>query len=168
MRIAFRGMAAALTVVAACSGFAQPLTPSPTTPETQLQEILNGTPASKTKTASCTPARTGAKQVHLGVPGVSLAPAGEGRPPLAVGEFRPYVFVVCSKGMPRIFFVPSTGDDSGFATEALSIIGAAHLGGKALNIIYDPADVSGQDLGCASPICKRMLAITMVEPAPGE
>jgi hypothetical protein len=73
--------------------------------------------------------------------------------------------------MPRIFFVPSTGDDGGFATEVLSIAGAAHLGGKALRIVYDPADISGQGIGCPSPICKRMLAITMVdavEPSPGD
>jgi hypothetical protein len=111
-------------------------------------------------------------QEHRGTPGVMV---GTLPPPLHPGEFRPHVFVRCGvttlpKEYPSIFFVPVTEKDKLFATHALSVIGAAHLSGRYVNIIFDPADDSGKELGCNPLICKRILAVTMVNsplPTPG-
>jgi hypothetical protein len=154
-----------LTLPSTAVAIAQPLGPvpelQPSEAEQKLRDFLDGDPASKTKTVLCQPTGTGAKQEHVGRPPVVIGSTEN--PTLGPGEFRPQVFVVCSKGIPRIFFVPSTDADRAFATQALSIIGAAHLSSKPLSIVFDPADRSGETIGCHPAICKRILAITMRE-----
>lgn len=139
--------------------------------ETELEDFLRGDPASSTKSKTCLPMSIGAKQEHVGRPPVNLLPPGGSPPPpppLPGGEFRPHVFVTCSlkepgPNLPAVFFVPVTPQDQAFASQALSIMGAAHLSGKHLKIVYDPQDRSGDQIGCKSPICKRILAISTAE-----
>jgi hypothetical protein len=86
---------------------------------------------------------------------------------LAFREFLPQVLVTCAHNNdPSMFFVPVTSEDEVFASQALSVMGAAHLSGKLLEITYDPADTSGELIGCFAPACKRILAIDMVDAHP--
>jgi hypothetical protein len=129
----------------------------------ELRRLLEGDPASPTQTISCQPIATGTKQRHEGTGGITTP--GRPAPPLPPGEFRPHIFVVCglSQSVTRVFFVPITDNDKIFASHALSVIGAAHLSGKYLNIVFDPTDRSGEQIGCRPDLCKRMLAVIMVQ-----
>ena len=161
------------SAISMCAPSAQPAPGTVVDPADELRNLIDGVPASATRSKSCLPDATGAKHLHVGVPGIEPFRPGAEVPPLPSGEFRPHVFVRCSlrgpgPNLPAIFFVPITTNNQVFASQTLSIIGAAHLSGKLLRIIYDPSDTSGAQIGCPAPICRLILSITMVDaPAPG-
>ena len=162
---------AAVFFSAIAMGEASAQPPDIVDPKDELRELIEGVPASATRSKSCQPNATGAKHLHVGTPGVVPSPPGAEPPPLPQGEFRPHVFVRCALGgpgpnFPAVFFVPITTNDQAFASQVLSIVGAAHLSGKLLTIVYDPRDTSGAQIGCRAPICKLILAIAMVDPPP--
>jgi hypothetical protein len=132
-----------------------------------LKDFLDGDPAAPTRVKTCRVVSSGAKQSHKGRPG-GITPPGTPPPALPPGEFSAQVFVTCSLDgpaprLPAIFFVPVTPEDQVFASQALSVMGAAHLSGKLLRITFDPADTSGNQMGCVPRVCKRILAIHMTD-----
>jgi hypothetical protein len=78
---------------------------------------------------------------------------------LPSGAFRRHVFLVCSGGLPRIFFASIEGEGRTFADEALSGAAAAEIADKTLIVLYDPSDTSDDQVYCKLPICARMLSI---------
>src|SRR5258706_15958550 len=52
------------------------------------------------------------------------------------------------------YFAVSTEQDPRFAARALSIIEAAQLGDKYLNILFDANDTTGQQWGCTPSDCR--------------
>jgi hypothetical protein len=56
------------------------------------------------------------------------------------------------------FFALGTGDPPHTA-RILSILSMAHVTGKPLLILYDPADTRGDEIGCAVNDCRLILAV---------
>jgi hypothetical protein len=64
------------------------------------------------------------------------------------------------------YFAASATSDPRFAARALSIVEAAQLGDKYLNVLFDPNDQSGQAYGCALVDCRPLLAVVLRESYP--
>jgi hypothetical protein len=56
------------------------------------------------------------------------------------------------------FFALGTGDPPHTA-RILSLLSMAHVTGKRLLILYDPADTRGDEIGCLTQDCRLILAV---------
>jgi hypothetical protein len=77
-----------------------------------------------------------------------------------VSTYEERIHVRCSKaasGGIWFFAVPTA--NSAYAARILSILTAAHIAGKNIEIQYDPNDKSGDQFGCGATDCRRIVSV---------
>jgi len=79
--------------------------------------------------------------------------------PVEVMTYTNRVHVKCSAAIGGIrFFAVSTADSQN-ASRILSVLSTALVAGRTLNILYDPADLSGVSFGCQTNNCRTIRAV---------
>jgi hypothetical protein len=92
-------------------------------------------------------------------------------PPAAYGEqtwatctpvetmlYHSRLHVRCAESVGGIrFFALATSDP--LAPLFLSVIESAHVAGRTIKVLYDPADLSGSSLNCDNADCRLMIAV---------
>ena len=83
---------------------------------------------------------------------------------VGVAAYAERIHVECSVAAPGgiRFFALSTANSSN-AARTLSVLSMAHVTGKPLEILYDPADLSGADFGCQTDDC-RLIQSAIIKP----
>ena len=83
--------------------------------------------------------------------------------PVESAAFPQGMRVKCDKRVGGHFwFFASDGGDPHFTALALSVVEAAELAGKSINIFFDPLD-AWAGLGCTQTDCRRLKIVTMTE-----
>jgi hypothetical protein len=77
-----------------------------------------------------------------------------------VSTYENRIHVRCSTAATGgiVFFAVPTAN-SAYAARVLSVLTAAHIAGKNIEIQYDPNDTSGANFGCAASDCRRMVSV---------
>lgn len=88
--------------------------------------------------------------------------------PVETATFVERIHVLCEQPVDGkfAFFAVSTAN-APFAARALSIFEAGQLGDKFVNVLFDPADVTGPSFGCLAIDCRPFAAVTLRESLPG-
>ncbi len=79
--------------------------------------------------------------------------------PVEVMTFHERIHVRCAAAIGGIVFFAAPTQDTQFVNRVLSIIESAQVAGRTLSIQYDPADLSGINIGCQNFDCRLILAI---------
>lgn len=69
------------------------------------------------------------------------------------------VHVQCAAPVGNISYFAVSGADAAVAARILSVASTALVSGRTLTIWYDPADLSGQNIGCQNTDCRLILGI---------
>lgn len=69
------------------------------------------------------------------------------------------VHVKCSAAVSGISYFAVSSSNADTANRAMSTINAAMVSGRNLNVLYDPADLSGSSIGCSNSDCRLIQAI---------
>jgi len=73
------------------------------------------------------------------------------------GEHR--LHVRCEESVGGISFFAASTEDPALAARYLSSLSTAMVAGKTVQILYDPADLSGAAFGCQTNDCRVMLLL---------
>lgn len=76
--------------------------------------------------------------------------------PVAVAAFDNRVHVECAASIGGVRFFATPNSNPAHAARVLSVLTAAQMAGRTLNILYDPADTSGTDFGCLAADCRKI------------
>lgn len=90
------------------------------------------------------------------------SPAGESWTscvPVAVANFHNRVHVRCTAPVGNILYFAAPTNNAAHAARVLSTLSAAQIAGRTLDIIYDPDDTSGTDIGCLAADCRMIVAV---------
>ncbi len=79
--------------------------------------------------------------------------------PQAVAVFAERVHVRCVESVGGIVYFAAPTSNNSHAARILSVLTAAHASGGTLQILYDPADTSGADIGCNANDCRLILGV---------
>jgi len=79
--------------------------------------------------------------------------------PAAIATYQVRVHVRCTAAVGGISFFAVSTQDAANAARVLSVITAAQVAGRTLSILYDPADLSGAAIGCATNDCRLIRAV---------
>jgi hypothetical protein len=79
--------------------------------------------------------------------------------PAAIATYQGRLHVRCTAAIGGITFFAASTQDAAFAARVLSVITAAQVAGRTLSILYDPADLSGASIGCATNDCRLIRAV---------
>jgi hypothetical protein len=80
--------------------------------------------------------------------------------PQFVGAFSNRIHVRCLTPAPGgIYYFAYPVTDPASAARYLSILSTAYVMGRDLLVLYDPADLGGTQIGCASSDCRLMRAV---------
>ncbi len=83
--------------------------------------------------------------------------------PVNVAAFSKRVHVKCAAAVSGIrWFAVSTADASN-AARVMSLLTAAHISGRTLDILYDPSDTSGTAIGCRANDCRLIQAVGVLQ-----
>ena len=69
------------------------------------------------------------------------------------------VHVKCATAVNGIYYFAASTSDANFATRILTTANTGVVSGRTLNVLYDPADLSGSAIGCANSDCRLISAI---------
>jgi len=78
--------------------------------------------------------------------------------PVQVATYQARIHVRCAAAVGGISFFAAATQDAAYAARLLNILTAAQLGGRTLQILFDPADLSGAAIGCATTDCRLIRA----------
>jgi hypothetical protein len=67
--------------------------------------------------------------------------------------------VRCAAAVGGISFFALSTADASVAARVLSVLSTAQVAGRTLSILYDPADLSGGQIGCATNDCRLIRAV---------
>jgi hypothetical protein len=74
----------------------------------------------------------------------------------------PRIQVKCTAPTENILYFAVATTDAALAQRVLTVLTDALTSGKALSIVYDPSDLSGQDIGCLSKDCRLIVSVSIV------
>ena len=69
------------------------------------------------------------------------------------------IHVKCASAVGNIIFFALGTNDEAAAARALSVINTALVAGRALTVLYDPADTGGTTIGCLASDCRLIQAV---------
>lgn len=94
----------------------------------------------------------------MGLPTTKAAETWTSCVPVEIMTYTVRIHVRCAASVGGVlyFAVPTT--DSQFASRILSVISSAQVAGRTLTILYDPADLSGDQIGCQTNDCRVIRA----------
>ena len=131
-------MATATTANASSGGQAAPTaTLLPTTAAT-AQPTQGAAAAVQSETAKCTPAE------------------------VVVFVNAPRIHVKCTAPTNKILYFAVGTTDTALAQRVLTVMTDALVYGKALSIVYNPNDVTGEAIGCLSADCRLIVSVSLV------
>jgi hypothetical protein len=81
--------------------------------------------------------------------------------PVNTATYQSRVHVKCAASVGGISYFAASTSDWAYVARILSIGESALLGGRTLDILYDPADVSGAGIGCATVDCRLIQGIAI-------
>jgi hypothetical protein len=81
--------------------------------------------------------------------------------PVDVSVFANRIHVRCSPGDGSILFFALGTTNTGHTNRTLSMLSTAFIAQKKLAILYDPADVSGANVGCQTKDCRLIIGVTV-------
>ena len=82
--------------------------------------------------------------------------------PAGVATFGNRVHVRCSASVSGgIFFFAVATTDSAQAARFVSVASSALIAGRTLKVLFDPADLTGGQFGCATNDCRRARALEL-------
>lgn len=79
--------------------------------------------------------------------------------PLNVGALNNRIHVRCVESYGGVNYFALPNDNPAHAARTLSLLSTAQIAGRTLSILYDPADLSGNDWGCADSNCRALHAV---------
>ena len=86
--------------------------------------------------------------------------------PVETAAFSNRIHVRCATQVDgRFWYFAAPTSDARLAARTLSVIEAAQLGDKFLNILIDATDQSGPAFGCLASDCRPIIAVAMLETA---
>jgi len=84
--------------------------------------------------------------------------------PVEAAAYPERIHIKCASPVDdRFWYFAAPTTDARFAARALSVIEAAQLGDKFVNVLFDPNDQSGGGFGCVIGDCRPFAAVVMVE-----
>ena len=81
--------------------------------------------------------------------------------PVNTATYQGRVHVKCAASVGGVSYFAASTSDSAYVARILSIGESALLGGRTLDILYDPADLSGASIGCATVDCRLIQGIAI-------
>lgn len=79
--------------------------------------------------------------------------------PVEVMAYEQRIHIRCQTAVGGIsYFALSTSNNTSHVARILSVLTTAQVAGRTLGILYDPADLSGQQIGCSNSDCRLILA----------
>lgn len=78
--------------------------------------------------------------------------------PVEVATYQLRIHVRCAAAVGGISFFAASTQDAAYAARLLGVLTAAQVAGRTLNILFDPADLSGAAIGCAVNDCRLIRA----------
>jgi len=81
--------------------------------------------------------------------------------PVGTATFQGRVHVRCAASIGGVSFFAASTSDWTYAARILSIAESAQVGGRSLDILYDPADLSGASIGCLTADCRLIQGISL-------
>jgi len=69
------------------------------------------------------------------------------------------IHVKCASAVGSIIYFALGTNDEAAAARALSVINTALVAGRALTVLYDPADTGGTTIGCLASDCRLIQAV---------
>ena len=81
--------------------------------------------------------------------------------PVGTASYQGRVHVKCAASVGGISYFAASTSDWAYVGRILSIGETAQVGGRTLDILYDPADLSGAAIGCATLDCRLIQAISL-------
>ena len=78
--------------------------------------------------------------------------------PVGIATYQTRVHVRCAAAVGGITFFAAATQDAAYAARVLSVVTAAQVAGRTLNILFDPADQSGAAIGCLTTDCRLIRA----------
>jgi hypothetical protein len=72
------------------------------------------------------------------------------------------IHVRCTVANAGILYFAYPARDSANASRFQSLLAAATVAGKQVDVLYDPADTSGAAFGCAVADCRTIIAIALI------
>lgn len=82
--------------------------------------------------------------------------------PENVAVYSSRIHVKCTVPIAGIQWFALSTQNSSHAARILSILTAAHVTGRDLSILYDPADTSGTAIGCQANDCRLIVAAAIL------
>lgn len=93
---------------------------------------------------------------------VSAAEVWSDCTPTAVASYGNRVHVKCSASVSGgIFYFALATTDTAQAARFVSVASSALVAGRNLKVLYDPADLTGAQFGCATNDCRRARALEL-------
>jgi hypothetical protein len=78
--------------------------------------------------------------------------------PVGIATYKTRIHVRCAAAVGGISFFAVATQDTAYAARVLSVLTAAQLGGRTLQILFDPADLTGASVGCLTTDCRLIRA----------
>lgn len=84
--------------------------------------------------------------------------------PVEVAAFTlaPKIHVKCQSPTDRILFFAVSTEDAASAERVLMIMTSALTAGRALSIVYDPSNLTGETIGCLPQDCRLIVSVSIV------
>lgn len=79
--------------------------------------------------------------------------------PLNVGALNNRIHVRCAESYGGVTYFAMPNDNPAHVARTLSLLSTGQVAGRTLSILYDPADLSGNDWGCAESNCRALHAV---------
>jgi len=81
--------------------------------------------------------------------------------PASTATFQSRIHVKCAASVGGVSYFAASSSDWAYAARILSIAESAQVGGRTLDILYDPADLSGASIGCLTADCRLIQGISL-------
>lgn len=79
--------------------------------------------------------------------------------PIQIVTYAVRVHVRCQTAISGVSFFAAPTSDGANVARVLSVITAAQVAGRTLDVLYDPADTSGTAIGCLAADCRLIQAV---------
>lgn len=93
-----------------------------------------------------------------GLPTAKAAETWTSCVPAEIMTYSVRIHVRCAASVGGVLYFAVSTTDAQFASRILSVISSAQVAGRTLTILYDPADLSGGQIGCQTNDCRLIRA----------
>ncbi len=81
--------------------------------------------------------------------------------PVGTATFQGRVHVKCAASIGGVSYFAASTSDWTYVARILSVAESAQVGGRTLDILYDPSDLSGASIGCQTGDCRLIQGISL-------